>query len=69
MPNPVPPTSRPKQIVFVWVDNSRQSQLAEAFARVFDAGHVEASSPEKAPAPEQAQEVQRGQQLPHRTKQ
>ena len=35
---------RPKRVLFVCYENSNRSQMAEAFARMFGAGHVEAES-------------------------
>ena len=36
--------SRPKRLLFVCVENSNRSQMAEAFARIHGAGQVEAHS-------------------------
>ena len=38
------PTSPPKRVLFVCVENSNRSQMAEAFARMHGAGKVEAYS-------------------------
>jgi arsenate reductase (thioredoxin) len=38
------PPSPPKRVLFVCVENSNRSQMAEAFARVYGAGKVEAYS-------------------------
>src|SRR5206468_4223204 len=35
---------RPKRVLFVCVENSNRSQMAEAFARLYGAGDVEAYS-------------------------
>jgi arsenate reductase (thioredoxin) len=37
-------TEKPKRVVFVCVENSNRSQMAEAFARIHGAGKVEAFS-------------------------
>ncbi len=39
-----PPVEHPKRIVFVCVENSNRSQIAEAFARLHGGGRVEAYS-------------------------
>jgi protein-tyrosine-phosphatase len=39
-----PSLSRPKRVLFVCVENSNRSQMAEAFARLHGAGKVEAYS-------------------------
>ena len=39
-----PPAERPKRVVFVCVENSNRSQMAEAFARIHGGGRVEAHS-------------------------
>lgn len=36
--------ARPKRVLFVCVENCNRSQMAEAFARMYGAGQVEASS-------------------------
>jgi arsenate reductase len=42
---PEPPApSHPKRVLFVCVENSNRSQMAEAFARMHGAGRVEAAS-------------------------
>jgi protein-tyrosine-phosphatase len=37
-------TEEPKRVVFICVENSNRSQMAEAFARMFGEGRVEAYS-------------------------
>jgi arsenate reductase len=45
MTTPAPSTtSTPKRVLFVCVENSNRSQMAEAFARMHGAGRVEAAS-------------------------
>ena len=38
------PPARPKRVIFVCVENSNRSQMAEAFARIHGGGRVEAFS-------------------------
>jgi protein-tyrosine-phosphatase len=40
----------PKRVLFVCVENSNRSQMAEAFARIHGGGHVEAHSAGSRPA-------------------
>jgi arsenate reductase len=43
-PNPQAAQSRPLRLLFVCVENSNRSQMAEAFAGIHGGGHVEAFS-------------------------
>jgi putative AlgH/UPF0301 family transcriptional regulator len=46
-----------KKVVFVCIENSNRSQMAEAFARIHGAGKVEPLSAGSRPSPEQCREV------------
>jgi protein-tyrosine-phosphatase len=49
MTNPGQP-QRPKRVLFICVENCNRSQMAEAFARIYGAGRVEAYSAGSRPA-------------------
>jgi protein-tyrosine-phosphatase len=44
LPVSEPPATPPKRVLFVCVENSNRSQMAEAFARLHGGGRVEAAS-------------------------
>jgi protein-tyrosine-phosphatase len=44
MSEPPPTPERPRRVLFVCVENCNRSQMAEAFARLYGAGSVEAFS-------------------------